>query len=348
MSTEPTNLDYILRKMHEQIKLTSRNLASTSIYGSYGIIVLSNIPDGLFAGDAGRAKFEDGFVTETKIADNGVTEPKIAPNAVSTAKIKDAAITTAKIGDLQVTGAKIADATIGNAKITDLDAGKITSGYLSVDRIQAGSIVSSKLYSGSIMANRISAEHLRTDIALITQQAQLADLVVTTTKLAETLGIKSAEIPVLDPDEYYLGCTAIKGQGTKWCPTSGYSVVGKTFQFNAYSYIKHELKKVAVKVENLWNDYVVSGTTYLRCMYSTDGSNWNQFGSELSWTSPVSNYTEYTFTGNVLTDLNAPFYVRLEAKIYNAGSVDGNAVITLYVKDFELRERAFRSQRSDI
>jgi hypothetical protein len=176
----------------------------------------------------------------------------------------------------------------------------------------------------------------------------IADLIVTTTKLAEVLGIKSAELPVIDPNEYYMSCVAIKGQGTKTCPATGYSVIGKTFQFNAYTYIKHELKKVAVQIKNVWNSYVASGTTYLRCMYSTDGSNWTQFGSTLSWTGPVASYTEYTFTDSVLTALNSPFYVRLEAQIYNAGSVDGNAEIDIYIRDFELRERAFRSQRSDI
>jgi hypothetical protein len=166
--------------------------------------------------------------------------------------------------------------------------------------------------------------------------------------MASMLGIKSAEISVMDPDEKAFPCVAVKGAGTKWCPTSGYTIVSKTFMFNAYSYIKHELKKVAVQVKIGWNEYVVDGTVYLKCMCSIDGTNWVQFGGELSWTSLLADYTEYTFTDTILTNLNQPFYVRLEAKIYNAGSVEGNAVITLSIRDFELRDRAFRAQRGDI
>lgn len=167
--------------------------------------------------------------------------------------------------------------------------------------------------------------------------------------MASTIGIKTAELPVLDVAELCFQCNAPKGQGEKWCPTSGYSDVSRTIAFNAYSYIKHELKKVAVEIKNEWNEYVVNGTTYLKCMYSLDGGQtWNQFGDELIWTSPVTGYTEYTFTDNVLTDLNQPFSVKLQAKIYNAGSVEGTAIITLYIRNFELKERAFRSQRADI
>jgi len=269
-------------------------------------------------------------------------------------------------------------ATITNAQIESLNATKITAGYLDVARLEADTIKSVKLYSGEVMADRISASHIRTDVAVITQYAQIAklnaniidagyltaarldtsvtyisetamiaDLKVTTSKLAEAIGIKSAELPVIDPNEYLRSCVAIKGTGAQTCDWTDF---GKIFSFNAYSYIKHALTKVTVETKVTWNEYVIGGHVYLRCYYSIDGgTEWTQFGSEVAWNDGTQpNWTPKTFTGSVLTALNTSFKVKLTTKTINDGSAEGNATIILYIKNFELTERAFRSQRSDI
>lgn len=165
--------------------------------------------------------------------------------------------------------------------------------------------------------------------------------------MASTLGIKTAELPVIDPNEYLKSCPAPKGQGAQTCD---WTDIGKTFSFNAYSYIKHALTKVAVDTKVTWNEYVIGGHVYLKCYYSIDGgTEWIQFGSEVAWNdAEQTSWTLKTFTGSVLTTLNTPLQVKLIAKIINDGSVEGTATIMLYIKNFELTERAFRSQRSDI
>jgi len=296
---------------------------------------LKSIPDEFFpAASEGRAKFEPEFVDELLVEDDAIT----------TLKIKDLSITNDKISNLEV------------------------------DRITAD-----RIYSGLVQTKRLSADHLRTDTAIITKYAQvakldadiidagylnaarldtavayisetamIADLKVTTGKLAEMMGIKSAEIPVIDPNEYSRGCVAIKGQGAETCD---WADLGKTFSFNAYSYIKHALTKVTVETKVTWNAYVIGGHVYLRCYISDDGGeSWTQFGSEIAWIDvEQTSWTIKTFTDNYLSPtLNKSFKAKLTCKLTNDGSVEGNALITLYVKNFELTERAFRSQRSDI
>lgn len=83
------------------------------------------------------------------------------------------------IEELSIGTALIENLAVTNAKINSIDAGKITTGYLNVNRLEAGTITALKLYSGAVMANRISASHLRTDTAVITQTAQIADGLIT-------------------------------------------------------------------------------------------------------------------------------------------------------------------------
>jgi len=232
------------------------------------------------------------------------------------------------------------------AQIQRLDAGVIDAGYLSVDRIEAGTITSDKLYSGTVMANRISAQHLRTDTAVITDQLQLADLVVTSTKLAELLGIRSAEIPVTDPDTYTVLNTKLKGEGADWTSWTDVSI---TFKFNAYADIKNELNKVEVDVR-LEVPYGTPATkeVQVRCMYSTDGgTTWVQFGTTYSDTT-ADGYTHVTFTDTVLAAFNTSLWVKLQMRVYNGSSVEENTKVVGHVKNFILSERAFRSDPADV
>jgi len=302
-----------------------------------GVKGLAKFATGLFTADVtGRGKFAELFVNEALIDNLAVTEAKIGNLAVTNAKIDNLAVTEAKIADLNVTTAKINNLAVTDAKINDLDAAKII----------AGTIVASKLYSGDIMAYRISSSQLRTDVAIITQTVMLNDLVVTSGKLAELLGIKSAEVPVININEYVMSCTALKGQ-TNTCDWADINT-DCIFSFNAYTYVKHELNTVTVLARVEANAYVISGTTKIRCMYTTDGTNWYQFGSEISLGNVTTTYSLKTFSQSLLTGLNSILKVKLQGYIQVQAGADGVASLSIYVKEFCLRDRAFRSQRGDI
>jgi hypothetical protein len=302
---------------------------------------LSKFADSLWNGAVGLAKFAAGLFTA-----DATGRGKFASLFVNEALIDNLAVTTAKIGNLAVTEAKIDNLAVTNAKINDLSATKITADYLDVARLEAGTIVASKLYSGDVMAYRISSSQLRTDVAIITQSLMLSDLVVTSGKLAELLGIKSAEIPVININEYITSCTALKGQ-TNTCDWADINT-DCIFSFNAYTYVKHELNTVTVLARVEANAYVISGTTKIRCMYTTDGTNWYQFGSEISLGNVTTTYSLKTFSQSLLTDLNKILKVKLQGYIQVQASTEGVASLSIYVKEFCLRDRSFRSQRGDI
>jgi hypothetical protein len=172
------------------------------------------------------------------------------------------------------------------------------------------------------------------------------DLIVTSAKVAETLGIKSAELPVININEYVKPCTAAKGQQSTcdWADFTGLDA----FAFNAYSYIKHGLTKVTVLARVEANEYVISGTTKIRIMYSVNGTDWSQFGSDISLGEVTTQYALKTFTDDILTALNQPFYVKIQGYIQVQASAEGLASLSIFIKEYQLAERFFRSQRSDI
>ena len=203
--------------------------------------------------------------------------------------------------------AQIANAIITDAKITNLNAGKIDAGYLSVDRLDAS-------------------------IAYITNTLMLSDLVVTTAKCAELLGIRSHEIPVIDPKAHGMSYSTV-APDIGWSPWTTLH----EFRFNAYPQIKHNLEKVVVEAIR---DATLNGE--IKIDYSLDsGATWISYG--LVETVSLATWTEFTFIYSVTTALSQSFWPRIQGRVPSEGATEG-----ISIRYFELRERAFLGQRMDI
>lgn len=117
-----------------------------------------------------------GTITETQITNNAITTAKIKAGAVDTAQLNAGAITAAKIDTGAITSAKI-------------DAGAITAA-----KIAGGTITGDK-----IVANTITGGLLATS-GIITQSAQIEDLVVTNSKInylaVDTLQISGGAVTI--------------------------------------------------------------------------------------------------------------------------------------------------------
>lgn len=293
--------------------------------GTY--VELHHLPAGLFtANDAGRAPFDINFIDKTLLADAAVVAGKIGIGAIDTLSILVDNFFSGLTGLSKfATGfftktdgrAKFEEAFINNALIENLNAEKIDAGFLSAARIEAGSLNANK-----ITAHTIASTQLRTDIAIITETVMIADLKVTSAKCAALLGIKSAELPVVDPDEYF---------------EAGTSYVTKTqTDFSNYAEVKHQLLKCTVKAKATEGNVFA----YVLVQYSIGGGAWTDFAAE-QYTGSES-YVTLTFTGNVTTELNQSFRVRFQIK---KGGLDAGRC---YIKSAELTDRKFLGKRMDI
>lgn len=85
-----------------------------------------------------------------------------------------------KFEDGFIIGDKIAAGTI---TAFNLYAGTIESKLIQTENLRSQCVIAEKIYSGEIMTNRISADHLRTDIAVITDTAQIETAIITNVKI---------------------------------------------------------------------------------------------------------------------------------------------------------------------
>lgn len=170
--------------------------------------------------------------------------------------------------------------------------------------------------------------------------------VQTTNQMATNIGTSSAQVKERDEPEYTRSYTIVKGGGSG---SSGWQDIGKIFKYIAEADIKHELTRVEVEVRMSVSDPPpASYEIQVKCLYSLNsGATWTQFGTTYSDTTP-NGFTLVAFTGNVLTDLNQPIWVKLQCNIWNGGSAVATVTVTCHIKNFELTEKGFRSQRVTI
>ena len=293
-----------------------------------GATALTKFGAGLFTADAdGRGKFEDGFINEDKLANGSIT----------------------------------------NIKVANLDASKITTGYLSANRVETGSLDAKIAHIGNaqiddlnaskINAGYISSSRLDTAVAYISNTAMIGGLVVTSAKLAETLGINSSELPITVPTEYYYnGADTEPGYSGSYDGqiVSGYQnyyLTFEEFKFKNWADIKHFLKKVAFY--GYQADLDTNSDPYIWFEYSVNsGSNWSLLTYPMNVTG--TSYAEYSSTCNITTNLNQPFWVRIGICIYYkwywlapyyTWIYQGT---TLHFKNTTLKERGFKGKRGDI
>lgn len=233
--------------------------------------------------------------------------------SIGNALIGNAAITEAKIEDLAVTTAKIANLAVDTAKIADLAVETAKIANAAIDHTKIGT---AEIWSAHIKTGNIDTLHL-------------ADLAVTTGKCVELLGVRSAELPVLDLKEYSI--TDASGVGA--------TLYSDIIKFSSFAEVKHNLEQCRgyFKVDN------PSGNTItVTIQYSLNsGSGWNTYGT----TSPTeTDWTLKTFTNSITTGFNTPFWIRVGLYV----KFEGIYAPTLYMKNFELNRRAFKGRRMDI
>lgn len=245
-------------------------------------------------------------VTTTIIHDLAITTAKIQDLAVENAKIANLAVTEAKIGNLAVTNAKIANMAVTNAKIANL------------------AVDSAKIATAAITSAKIATAAVGT--------LQIANLAVTTGKCAELLGIRSAEIPVVDPKEYFLNDDS--GDWSDWEDWPS-----ETIFFSTFADIKHNLEQCRLQALKNFPGHDME----VRVRYSTNaGSSWNTYDQEQ--TVSATDWTYYIFTESLTTGFNTPLWIKPQARV----KLGVGQPCTGYIRNFELNQRAFLGRRLDV
>jgi uncharacterized protein YjbI with pentapeptide repeats len=347
-----------------------------------GVTGLAKFATGLFTADAaGRAKFADGIITASQIEDSTITGSKIAGSTITNSNFVDGTIEGSKIHnstlanslfvDGTIEGSKIHASTLTNSLFVDgtIEGAKIHNSTLTNAHIVDGTIENAKIHDGTIQNAKIanldagkistgylSASRLNTAVAYISQTAMVNDLVITSAKLAEALGIYSSELPITVPTEYIYDADTLQGQPPyhppdTWSGTYTAYLTFTAFKFEAWDDIKHYLKKITVQAKK--DTAGTSTNPTIQFQYSTNsGSSWSDFGNAIT-VSAVS-YTEYSATDDVTTDLDQVFWVRAKLDIpwqwywwdiYPAWYPQG---VILHLKNATLRERGFKGKRGDI
>ncbi|MEM3617885.1 MAG: hypothetical protein QXK47_02290 [Candidatus Bathyarchaeia archaeon] len=158
------------------------------------------------------------------------------------------------------------------------------------------------------------------------------------------IGVKTGKYtPDTKPTEYSSGCAASQG-GSNTCD---WADIGEQIIRLAEQNVKYKLTKVTVQGK-MSQTGAADWDVKLRCMVSVDGSNWQQFGSDALC--EYTDYTQITFTGTKVTDVNQPLYIKIQRYIYvlDDPGQSGGATVTVYIRNLKDEELISLGQSVDV